>query len=328
MRFRLRQYALLAFLLPLTVAAQDEVLVAGNWVDPWGSNFGQANFIGTYATTPPITNSAGGQEFVATGSGSLTTLRASVTKRRDGQPLIVSFYRARDNRPGELLGELSVPSSAIQTYNQLGGAINTFDVREAGVTVEKGESYIVTFRIAPVGIHHYHARYTAPNPNAFGLRVLRSFDGGETWGTSHSTTEIGVRVYVAAPRQFTAAADLLSGDPANIAVLGKKNPKPLDMIVYGDRDFDATVVLTATASLADPEGAGGAVSPTWHKFDDVDGDGFVDLTFGFDLGEMERVGAIDMQTQRLQLAADLVGGDSVIAEDFVDVRYKGRGRKK
>ncbi|MBD3672113.1 MAG: hypothetical protein HUJ26_01190 [Planctomycetaceae bacterium] len=305
-------------------------VTAVNFGPVWESNFGQAIYIGDIYEPLSIDNEGAAQEFPASQSGVLTTLEASVTKSSGGAPLVVTIYESNNGLPGASLGSVSIPESEISTWNDLPDPpIQPFDLSSANISVEAGRNYIVAFTTPLAGAVRYSARLTSPNDYSFGYGPLRTDDGGATWRTSNSSAEIGVRLLVEAsapppPVTFEAQIDIQPEDPDNQIQLGKKRPKPVEVVLFGETDFAVSEILVESLALGDPTIADGQPSPPVGSFiDDIDGDGFDDLFLEFDLAEMEFNLSIDAQSLGLILDGMLSTGDFVSGIDFVTISQPG-----
>lgn len=312
-----------------------DIVTAVNFSQEWMSNFGQAIYVGDDYEPLGIENEGAAQEFSASLSGQLSTLEVSLDKFSGGAPLVITFYRANNGFPGESLGSVSIPETEVQSWNDLANPpIQSFDVSATNVYVEKGQNYIVAFTTPTGGAVRYRAALTAPNNYSFGYGPLSSKDGGATWDFLISSAEIGIRLHVydsvlPPPVEYEAAIDIQPDDSGNQIQLGKKKPKPVEVVLFGDGRFGVSDVLVRTLGLGDPTIEGGVpTAPVDSIIVDVDGDGIDDLSLVFDLAEMELNGSIDTFSIGLMLDGMLSTGDFVTAADFVSVSQPGGGGGK
>lgn len=311
-----------------------DTLTAVNFGSDWVSNGGQAIYIGDIYEPLGIENSGAAQEFPASLSGMLTTLEVSLDKFAGGAPLVITFYESNNGFPGAALGSVSIPESEIGTWNDLPDPpVQPIDVSAGNVYVEAGQNYIVAFTTPLAGNVRYRAMLTAPNANSFGYGPLRTDDGGATWRNSNATAEIGIRLHVddsvpPPPTEYEAGIDIQPDDPENVIQLGKKRPKPVEVVLFGDGRFGVNDILVESLALGDPTIEGGLPTPPADSFVvDVNGDGIDDLSLVFDLGEMEFNGSIDLNSLALVLDGMLSTGDFVSGADFVTVSQPGSGGK-
>lgn len=311
--------AALLFSVMSPAAAVAETLVATNMNPDWEGINGWAWYIG-YSGSDGYTNEAAGQEFVASGTGRLTTLEASVDKFAGGAPLVITFHEAIANRPGAVLGSVTIAPEYVGRWaSDIPTPINTFAVAEANVFVEAGRNYFVTFTTPLAGDVRYRAILTAPNANSFGYRALYSKDGGATWIYPTITPEIGMRLY-AEEITHPVAIDVRTDSKKNQVRLGKRNPKPLAVDLFGSSTVAAEEVLVVLLELADPAIAGGTgTAPRDAQLRDLNGDGYMDLALTFDLGELEANGSIDANSIALELRGLLASGEAIVGSDLVDI---------
>jgi hypothetical protein len=313
------------------VVTAEENVAAVNMNPDWEGINGWAWYIGT--SREEGTSTSVGQEFVAGVSGKLTTLEASVDKFAGGAPLVITFHTAVDNVPGAVLGSVSIPAEQVGSWaGDIPTPINTFDVSEADVSVEEGQNYFVVFSTPLGGEVRYRAILTAPNENSFGYRAIYSLDG-TNWVFPTITPEVGIRLYVESqepppPVEYEVAIDVLADTPKTAIKLGAKNPKPLEVHLFGNGEVSAVDVIVESLGLGDPTIAGGvATVPFNHVVSDINGDGIPDLALWFDLIEMQTNGSIDSDTTVLELRGLLTSGDLVIGYDFVELPApKGNGK--
>lgn len=308
---------LLSFISP--VAAIAETLVATNMDPDWEGINGWAWYIG-YSGPNGYINEAAGQEFVSFESGTLTTLEASVDRFAGGAPLVITFHEAVANRPGPVLGSVEIaPADVGRWASDISTPINTFDVSGANVFVVAGQNYFVTFTTPLAGDVRYRAILTAHNANSFGYRSLYSKDAGATWVYPNITPEIGMRLY-GAEITHQVAIDVRTDSKKDQVRLGKRNPKPLAVDLFGSSAVAVEDVLIASLELGDPTIAGGLATPPLDaQFRDLNGDDDMDLALTFDLGELEANGSIDANSSALELRGYLVNEDALVGSDAVDI---------
>lgn len=308
------------------VATADQITAMN--MDPGFVSTGWATSVG-YTNNADYTNEAAGQLFTATVSGKLTTLYATVDRFVGGQPLKVSIFTADVTTgvglPGTLLGAIAIPETQVTGFPPSG----TWDLSSLNIDLVAGQSYVVTFTVSTPVYQStiYRALLTQPNANSFGVRSLYSKDG-TTWQQEPPAVnaEIGLIVSVAsAPPPQQVVIDVDPSSTANKVNLQSKKLKSLEVAVFGDLSFDVLNVQPASIVLGDPAltdpvtGTGDKVPPASLFYEDVDGDGLLDLLLVFDLATMQSAGAIDQFSQSLEFDGTLDNDGVVYGSDGVTV---------
>ncbi len=304
------------------IGYSQETITALNMNPDWVGINGWAHYVGS---------NAAGQEFTATTSGRLTRLEASVDKFYGNVPLDISFYTSDGGFPGTILGTVSVPAEDFVRWGTNTGPMNHFDVSGANVEVEAGQNYVIVFTAEAAGVQ-YRCIMTAPNANSFGYPYLESRDGSPWVKMTRLSpnVEIGIRLFAEeACVEHLVEVDVLPESVDNVVQLGKKRPKPFEVVVYGNEEVDVVFTDTETLNLGDPTIEGGdTVAPYDVQLSDTNGDGFVDLVLQFDLTTLESSLAIDSNSTGLELKGELINCDTIYGIDIVQIKSRGKGNGK
>jgi hypothetical protein len=198
-------------------AARGDLVVANNINGGFQSSgfdigIGEAGVLG-------ITDEAAAQRFVAQGSGTLTTVTASLDQfQPGGVPLLVGIRALSGTMPGAVLGTITVPPAQVAGPPN-DTSLTTFDFSSLGINLTAGQSYFVTFAVdTPLpGSTRYRALLLATNPLFFGFQPLFSPDNGVTWQPEGVPNEIGLTVRVGAVPE-PASLLLLATGAATVGV--------------------------------------------------------------------------------------------------------------
>lgn len=315
----------------LTGALRASEIVSGTTVAD--SGFSSSGFhvgIGYASSDGRFTNEAAAQKFIANESGQVTTVTASVDPIRGGEPLLVSIYTSSNGVPGLNLGTVAVPEEGMTNFSTSDWEMNTFDLSSLNIQLLAGNSYFMVFRTATAitSSSRYRAVRVAVNENSVGSSAMYSENGGVTWKSSSSAPEIGliVRVGVEVPTPVEANIALLAD---GIKLKGKL--KPLPIAVFSDENVDALNIDPSTALIGDPvltdaeTGTGEPGPATNFYYEDVNGDGNIDLVLEFSTEELLALGAIDSATTLLYL--DALSSEGGIVFGLTEVASQGGGGK-
>ena len=104
--------------------------------------------------------------------------------------------------------------------------------------------------------------------------------------------------------------------------------------MFSAGDFDVLDVVPETIRLGDPvlteseSGSGEKVAPSDFDYEDVDGDGLLDLLLTFDLGSLQGAAAIDWSSATLEFNALLNNMRVVFGSDSVSIpSSNGKGKE-
>ncbi|MBL8851763.1 MAG: hypothetical protein JNG89_18950 [Planctomycetaceae bacterium] len=158
---------------------------------------------------------------------------------------------------------------------------------------------------------------------------------GETYGgrvyITGEITSLQVVDPTSPPREVVV--DVIPSSSHNNVNLSDKKPKPLEVAVFGESDFDVRGILPETIGLGDPvltdpeTGDGQKVLPISMRLVDLNRDQRLDLLLKFDLLEMKSVGAIGPTSTSLEFEALLGDQGVVFGSDAVTI-HGGKGRGK
>jgi hypothetical protein len=145
------------------------------------------------------------------------------------------------------------------------------------------------------------------NFNGVDSFTYRAFDGDEY--SDPATVTITVHSVI------DAVIDIKPGSFPNSINLGSKGVLPVAILstqkTKGElEDFDARLVDVATILFGDSREGYGRVRPIRSAFEDVDGDGDLDLILHFDMQQIVRVHALDATSVDAALSAETLGGDA------------------
>lgn len=164
------------------------------------------------------------------------------------------------------------------------------------------------------------------------MNLLLDFQGsvtiaGQTYG--ERVYVLGEVTSLTTVQRVTIDVDTKSAD--NKINLNTKNPKPLEVAVFGAANFDVRAVVPETIELGDPTltltGAGQNIAPKTIKLTDVNRDGRLDLLLTFDLLDLQDFGAIDFSSTSLEFQALLNNQSVVYGDDAVSIPGS-KGKKK
>jgi hypothetical protein len=171
-----------------------------------------------------------------------------------------------------------------------------------------------------------------PAPNAYGgaivTVVLHDSGGTENGGVDTSAPQTFIIIVNSV---IDAVIDVKPGSDVNPINLGANGVLPIAILsthtFAGEiEDFDARTVKVTTIKLN-----GVDIDPVHAAFEDIDGDGDLDLILHFSMEELRSRGALDENSVDLLLSAEFDGGDALgpdlLGLDTVRiVPSKGKGK--
>ncbi len=201
----------------------------------------------------------------------------------------------------------------------------------AGATITSGDSFTLNGSFSDPGVNDHPWSYsiawgagspTVGSTNTEGaITSSRQYLKAGTYTVSLSVTDkdngTGSANTSVTVQRLSVGLDIKPGDGTNPIKLNDKSNGDVPVAVLSSGSFDARLVDVASVRIG---GAAVDKKPNGtfqYSYEDVNGDGQLDLVLHFALKDLTSVGGLNASSTSLTLLADLTDGRQIVAQDAV-----------